>query len=202
MTPDILHHPRRRDVVKLAGAAAAVALGGRQARAEIQGDLVRIGVLTDMSGPFADQVGPGSVAAARLAVEDIGAKVNGMKVKVLSGDHQNKADIGVATARRWVEQFGVDAVVDLPNSAVALAVNERDARKAPRVTCLRLGHSRSHRARNAARQLRCNGRYDTWALGQQHGASAAGAEGRQELVLRDGGLCASARRWSATRRPR
>lgn len=100
-------------------ALLAVAL---PARAEIPNNLVKVGVLTDMSGPFADQVGAGSVAAARLAAEDFMAGNGGLKVEILSADHQNKPDVGTAQARQWVDQDGVDAIVDLPNSAVALGV--------------------------------------------------------------------------------
>ncbi|TNC14042.1 ABC transporter substrate-binding protein [Methylobacterium terricola] len=83
---------------------------------------VRIGVLSDMSGPFSDQVGAGSVAAARLALEDFARESGGMKVELLSADHQNKPDIGLGIARRWLDQENVSAIVDLPNSGVALAV--------------------------------------------------------------------------------
>ncbi|WP_407526291.1 ABC transporter substrate-binding protein [Methylobacterium oryzisoli] len=83
---------------------------------------VRIGVLSDMSGPFSDQVGAGSVAAARLALEDFGRESGGVQVELLSADHQNKPDIGLGIARRWLDQEQVAAIVDLPNSGVALAV--------------------------------------------------------------------------------
>jgi branched-chain amino acid transport system substrate-binding protein len=91
------------------------------AHAEIPGNTVKIGVLTDMSGPFADQVGAGSVAAAKLAAEDFAAESKGLKVEILSADHLNKPDNGSAIARGWFDS-GVAAVVDLPNSGVALAV--------------------------------------------------------------------------------
>ena len=92
------------------------------AHAEIPGNKVRVGVLTDMSGPFADQVGAGSVAAAKLAAEDFAKESGGVQVEILSADHQNKPDIGSAIARKWFDEDGVTAVVDLPNSGVALAV--------------------------------------------------------------------------------
>ncbi|WP_456740547.1 ABC transporter substrate-binding protein [Bradyrhizobium sp. USDA 4469] len=84
---------------------------------------VRIGVLDDMTGPFSSSSGPGDVVAARLAVEDYG-KLLSLPVEIVSADHQNKADIGAAQARRWFDTEGVDAVVGLGNSAVALAVSE------------------------------------------------------------------------------
>jgi len=86
--------------------------------------VIRIGVLNDMSGPYVDFQGPGSVLAAQMAVEDYGGKAAGRKVEILSGDHQNKPDIGAALARQWIDTQGVDAIADLPNSAVALAVNQ------------------------------------------------------------------------------
>ncbi|MCK8783156.1 ABC transporter substrate-binding protein [Roseomonas sp. NAR14] len=91
------------------------------AAAQLQGP-VRVGVLTDMSGPFSDQVGAGSVMAARLAVEDFAAEARGMQVELVSADHQNKPDVGSTIARRWVDTENVSAVVDLPNSGVGLAV--------------------------------------------------------------------------------
>ncbi len=92
------------------------------AKAEIPGNKVKIGVLTDLSGPFADQVGTGSVAAAKLAAQDFAPESGGLEVEVISADHQNKPDVGSGIARRWFDQEGVDAIVDLPNSGVALAV--------------------------------------------------------------------------------
>lgn len=83
---------------------------------------VKIGVLSDMSGPFSDVAGRGSLEAAKMAVEDFGGKVLGHPVEVLSGDHQNKADIGSNLVRKWFDVDGVDMVTDLTNSAVALAV--------------------------------------------------------------------------------
>jgi branched-chain amino acid transport system substrate-binding protein len=85
-------------------------------------DSIRIGVLNDQSGPFFSFQGIGSVIAAQLAVEDYGGKTAGKKVEVVSGDHQNKTDIGVNLTRRWFEVDDVDAIFDVPNSAIALGV--------------------------------------------------------------------------------
>src|SRR3954471_20835613 len=85
-------------------------------------DGVRIGVLTDMSGVLAAIDGPGSVIAARMAVEDFGGKVLGQPIEVIAADHQNKADIGAALATKWFDAEGVDVITDLPNSGVVLAV--------------------------------------------------------------------------------
>ena len=88
----------------------------------MSGDVVRIAVLTDMSGPYSDVGGPGSVEAARMAVADFGGKVLGKSVEVVYGDHQNKADIASQTVRAWIDTQGVDMIVDANNSAVALAI--------------------------------------------------------------------------------
>ncbi|NGM87731.1 ABC transporter substrate-binding protein [Parapusillimonas sp. SGNA-6] len=87
-----------------------------------QGDVFRIGVLNDQSGTYSDFGGVTSVVAAKMAVEDFGGKVLGKQIEVLSADHQNKTDIGTATARKWFDVDGVEAIADLTNSAVALAV--------------------------------------------------------------------------------
>ena len=105
----------------LAGLAASTALAGR-ARADTAP--LRIGVLNDMSGVYADYQGIGSVVAAKLAVADFGALPGGRAIEVLSADHQNKPDLGAALARRWIDTEGVDMILDVPNSAVALAVAE------------------------------------------------------------------------------
>src|SRR5271165_4870985 len=85
---------------------------------------IRIGVLNDMSGIYADFGGPSSVVAAKMAVQDFGGKIGDRKIEVLSGDHLNKADVGSIIARRWFDQDAVDAIVDVPTSSVALAVSE------------------------------------------------------------------------------
>jgi branched-chain amino acid transport system substrate-binding protein len=106
---------RVRTALAVAGALLASTIVHAQ-------DSVRIGVLNDQSGVFATYQGVGSVVAAQMAVEDYGAKAAGKTVEVVAADHQNKADIGVAIARRWYENENVDAIFDLPNSAIALAV--------------------------------------------------------------------------------
>jgi branched-chain amino acid transport system substrate-binding protein len=85
---------------------------------------IKIGVLNDASGPYSDNGGEGSVTAAKMAAEDFMQKHPDFKVEIVSADHQNKPDIGSGIARRWIDQEKVDAVADVPNSAVGLAVNE------------------------------------------------------------------------------
>jgi branched-chain amino acid transport system substrate-binding protein len=89
---------------------------------QVSDDVVKIGVLDDMSGLYADIQGPGDVVAVKLAVEDFGGSVNGKPIEVVSGDLQNKADVGSAIARRWYDTEKVDAILGLGNSAVAIAV--------------------------------------------------------------------------------
>jgi branched-chain amino acid transport system substrate-binding protein len=93
------------------------------AKAEILGNVVRVGVLNDISGIFQDTNGMGSVEAARMAAEDFAAGGSNIKVEIVYADHQNKADVGSAIVRKWVDVDGVDAVVDVPNSAVGLTIN-------------------------------------------------------------------------------
>ena len=95
-------------------ALAFMIAGRRQRRRD---DVVKIGVLTDMSGLYSDIGGPGSVAAAKLAVEDFDPAAHGMKVEVVAGDHQNKPDIGANLARQWYDVDHVDVIVDVPTSA-------------------------------------------------------------------------------------
>jgi branched-chain amino acid transport system substrate-binding protein len=103
---------------------SALALLGSAAQAEISGNAVKIGVLNDQSGLYADLAGQGSVEAARMAVEDFGGSINGAPIEVLSADHQNKPDIGSNIVREWIDVDGVDVIVDVPTSSVALAVTE------------------------------------------------------------------------------
>jgi branched-chain amino acid transport system substrate-binding protein len=131
--------------------------------------VVRIGVLNDMSGVYSDDQGPGSLLAAQMAVEDFGGSVAGQKIEVISGDHQNKTDIGAQIARRWIDAEGVGMIVDIPNSAIALAVGDivRDRNK------VMIG---SGAGTSALTGPRCSPNtvhwtYDTWAYG--HGLARA-----------------------------
>ncbi|HVI64008.1 MAG TPA: ABC transporter substrate-binding protein, partial [Bradyrhizobium sp.] len=94
------------------------------ADAQSPSGVVRIGILNDQSGPYADFGGKTSVDAARMAVEDVGGKVLGKSIEIIIGDHQNKPDVASAIARRWFDVDGVNAVAELTNSAVALAVQQ------------------------------------------------------------------------------
>ena len=107
---------------KLVLGGALLALAGLPALAQVSDDVVKIGVLTDMGGVTADIGGKGSVIAAELAVKEFGATVLGKPIQILAADHQHNADVGTSIARQWFDVDKVDAVVDIPNSAVALAL--------------------------------------------------------------------------------
>lgn len=104
-------------------ALATALLGALPAAAEISDGAVKIGVLTDMSGVYSDITGKGSITAARMAVEDcLKAECQGMKIEIVSADHQNKADIGSAIAREWIDRQGVDVLADMSNASLQLAI--------------------------------------------------------------------------------
>lgn len=106
-----------------AASVVAAGVGGVQAQSgTLSNDVLRIGVLTDVSGVYADISGKGAVEAVKMAVEDFGGKMFGKNIDVVFADHQNKADVGAAKAREWFDTGGVDMINDLANSGVALAV--------------------------------------------------------------------------------
>lgn len=109
---------------KLLLASALVGIAGGASAAEVSGDVVKIGVLTDMAGVYSDISGQGSVTAAQMAVEDFGGTVLDKPIEIISADHQNKADIAASKAREWIDTDGVDMITDLVTSSVALAVQE------------------------------------------------------------------------------
>jgi branched-chain amino acid transport system substrate-binding protein len=106
------------------GLLATTVIGVGAAMAQISDDVVRIGVLNDQSNVYADLGGPGSVIAARMAIEDVGGKVLGKPVDILAADHQSKADVGASIARQWLDADKVDMVIGFDNSSVALAVEQ------------------------------------------------------------------------------
>src|SRR6478736_10496429 len=137
------------------GVLAAAMLASGAALAQISDDVVKIGVLTDMNGPASTPTGQGSVTAAQMAVEDFGGKVLDKPISVIVGDHQLKPDIGAAIARRWYDTEQVDLIVDVPVSAVGLAVqNVANEKKKLFIT-----HStdRLISTASSARPTRCNG---------------------------------------------
>jgi branched-chain amino acid transport system substrate-binding protein len=116
-------HRMKRPMIAVLAATAALAVS-TTAQAQISDDVVKIGVLTDMSSLYADATGKGSLIATQMAVEDYGGKVKGKPIEVISGDHQNKPDVGVGIARNWFDNEKVDTVFDVPTSSVALAIQQ------------------------------------------------------------------------------
>ena len=128
-------------------AFAAAALFGTAAQAQVN---VKIGVLNDMSSLYADISGPGSVTAAKMAVEDFNPAAHGMKVEIVSADHQNKPDVGSNIARQWFDVDHVDVIVDVPTSSVALAVSDVTREKNKVFLVLRCGELGSDRSQMLA----------------------------------------------------
>jgi branched-chain amino acid transport system substrate-binding protein len=130
---------------------------------------VKIGVLSDMSGLYADIGGPGSVVAAQMAVQDFNPASHHMKVDIVSADHQNKPDIGSAIARRWFDTDHVNAIVDVPNSGVALAVSNVTREKNGVFLISGAGDSDLTNRQCSPNSVHLT--YDTWALA--HGTGSA-----------------------------
>ena len=128
MAADVLRAENQtgRCNVKLAAslAFASATFISTMAQAQYTDGVVRIGVLSDMSSVYADLTGSGSVAATKLAVQDFDPDSHGMKVEIISADHQNKPDIGSNITRQWFDVDGVDVVLDVPTSSVAFAVSD------------------------------------------------------------------------------
>ena len=149
--------------------AGALGLGAAAAQAQISDGVVKIGVMNDMSGLYADIGGPGSVLAAKMAVEDFGAAAKGLKVEVVSADHQNKPDVGSTIARTWYDVDKVDAIFDVPTSSVALAVNQitKDKGKAH----INTGAATSDLTGKACTPNTVHFLYDTWMLANGTGSA-------------------------------
>jgi branched-chain amino acid transport system substrate-binding protein len=156
-------------LVPLAGAVLVAA--GTASAADLN---VKIGVMGDMSGTYADITGPGSVLAAQMAVEDFDPTSKGMNVQIVSADHQNKPDVGSNIARQWYDSDGVDMIVDVPTSSVALAVSQITREK--NKLFLGSGPATSALTGEACSPNTIQWTYDTWELAHGTG-SAVVAEG-------------------------
>jgi branched-chain amino acid transport system substrate-binding protein len=153
----------------------ALAVAVPPATAQVSDNVVKLGVLNDQSSLYADLAGQGSVVAARMAVEDFGAEKKGIKVEIVSADHQNKPDVGSSIARQWLDVDKVDAILDVPNSGVALAVNQivREKGKAFLVS----GAATADLTGKACSPNTIHWTYDTWAL----------ANGTGNAIVKTGG---------------
>lgn len=137
---------------------------------------VKIGVLTDMSSLYADDTGPGSVAAAEMAIQDFNPAAHNMKVDLVSADHQNKADVGASIARQWYDTDGVNMIVDVPNSAVALAVS--DVTRQKNKVFLVSGAASSDLTGPKCSPNTIHWTYDTWMLAHGTGKAIVQTGGR------------------------
>jgi branched-chain amino acid transport system substrate-binding protein len=156
--------------------AACMALTAGAAHAEFSGGVVKIGVLTDLSGTYSDLSGQGSVVAAQMAVEDFGAAKKGIKVEIVSADHQNKGDIASSVARQWYDRDGVDAIVDLVTSSTALAVNQ--VAKEKNKVALVSGAAASDLTGKACTPNTIHWTYDTWMLANGTGSAIVKTGGK------------------------
>ena len=177
-------------------AAAGVALAVPATAQDKKPDkTVKIGVLNDMSSLYADIGGPNSVAAIKMAVEDSGLPTKGWKIDVLSGDHQNKPDVGVNIARQWIDSDKVDVIADTPNSGVALAVSNVVKEK----NAILLNSGRRHRRPD---RQGLHAEHDLLHLRHLHARQrhrqGADQGRRRQLVLPDRGLRVRRMRWNAT----
>ena len=130
---------------------------------------VKLGVLNDRSGVYSDLTGEGSVIAARMAVEDFKASEKGIKVDIVAADHQNKPDVGASIARQWYDQEGVDVILDVPTSSVALAVNGL-AREKNKIL-INSGGGTSDLTGSQCSPNTVHWTYDTWALANGTGSA-------------------------------
>ncbi len=156
-------------------AATVAALSATAAHAQISGNVVKIGVLNDQSSLYADLGGQGSVTAAKMAVEDFKAKEKGLNVEVIFADHQNKPDVATQIANKWIDAEGVDVIVDVPNSGVALAVNE--VVRAKQKVFINSGAASSDLTGAKCSPYTVHWTYDTWML----------ANGTGKAIVKTGG---------------
>src|ERR1700759_4903208 len=143
--------------------------------------VVKIGVLTDMSSLYADINGPGAVTAVNMAIEDSGLRAKGWKIDVVSGDHQNKPDVGVNIARQWIDNDKVDAIADTPNSGVALAVNNLVKEK--NAVLLNSGAATADLSGKACTPNTVSFTYDTYMLANGTGKALTKAGGDSWFFL-------------------
>ncbi|MGZ9014276.1 MAG: ABC transporter substrate-binding protein, partial [Burkholderiales bacterium] len=161
--------------------AAGLALATAGAQAQYSDNVVKIGVLNDQSGTYADLAGPGSVVAARMAVEDFGAAKKGMKVEIVVADHQNKPEVGSGIARQWFDVDKVDVIVDVPTSSVVLAVNQI-AREKNKVLLVSTGAT-SDLYGKACTPNSIHWTYDTWSLANGTGTAVVKTGGNTWFFL-------------------
>jgi len=161
--------------IKALFATTALVLAAGAAQAQITDGVIKLGVLNDQSGLYADVSGPGGTWSAKKAVADSGIEKRGYKVEVVFADHQNKPDVGSNIARQWYDVDKVDAIVDVPTSSVALAINQITKEK--NKVFLNSGAASSDLTGSACSPNTAHWTYDTWAL----------ANGTGKAIVQTGG---------------
>jgi branched-chain amino acid transport system substrate-binding protein len=168
--------------------AAACALGGAAmaglapaAHAQVSGDVIRIGIISDMSGLYSDLDGPAGVEAIRMAIADMGGAINGKKIEVISADHQNKPDVAAAKAREWFDTQGVDMLIGGTNSGTALAMSKVALEK--KKLFIAIGAGSSALTNEQCSPYTVHYAYDTVALAKGTGGAVVKAGGKSWYFL-------------------
>jgi branched-chain amino acid transport system substrate-binding protein len=167
--------------IALAVSTAAAVGFAAPASAQISGDIIRIGIITDMSGLYADIDGPGGVDAIRMAIADMGGNINGKKIEVVSADHQNKADIAASKAREWFDQQGLDMLIGGTNSATNLAMAKVAAEK--KKPFISIGAATSRLTNEECTPYTVHYAYDTVALARGTGGAIVKQGGKDWFFL-------------------
>ncbi len=162
-------------------ACAALLVAATPAQAQISGDAIRIGIITDMSSLYADIDGPGGIEAIRMAIADAGAAINGKKIEILFADHQNKADIAAAKAREWFDTQGLDMLIGGTNSGTALAMAKVAAEK--KKPFIVVGAASSALTNDQCSPYTVHWAYDTVALAKGTGNAVVKAGGKSWYFL-------------------
>ena len=161
--------------------AVAATVTGGAAHAQISGDVIRIGLITDMSGLYSDIDGPGGVEAVRMAVADLGGAVNGKKIEVLFADHQNKPDVAASKAREWFDQEGLDLLIGGTNTGASLAMAGVAAEK--KKPFIAVGAGGSALTNERCSPYTVHWAYDTVALAKGTGGAVVKAGGKSWYFL-------------------
>ena len=167
--------------IAAACAVAATTLFGAAAHAQISGDVIRIGIITDMSSVYADIDGPGGVEAIRMAIADMGGAINGKKIEVISADHQNKADVAASKAREWFDTQGLDILIGGTNSGANLAMAKVASEK--KKPMLVVGAASSALTNDQCNPYTLHWAYDTTALAKGTGNAVVKAGGKNWYFL-------------------
>src|SRR3954462_10391788 len=167
--------------ISAACALAATTLFGFGAHAQVSGDVIKIGFITDLSGLYAEIDGPAGAGAIKMAIADMGGGVAGKKIELLVADHQNKADVAAAKAREWFDQQGMDVLIGGTNSGTSLAMAKVAAEK--KKPFLAVGAGSSALTNDQCSPYTIHYAYDTVALAKGTGPAVVKADGKSWFFL-------------------